>query len=77
MEKILEDRWKTHNPQDRTRIMWDLALVEAYLKPELTEVIETRTPPENTERTIRVYTRIDEVKMTEDFWEVLRGARNR
>lgn len=72
IEKILEERWKVHNPQDQTRIMWDLALVEAYLKPHLAEMQWVTTPPENKQRMIRVYTKIDETRLAEDFWMVLK-----
>jgi len=72
IEKILEDRWKEHNPQDEMRVMWDLALIEAYLHPELSSISTVRTPPENKNRTVRVYTKIDENKLAEDFWETLK-----
>lgn len=76
IEKILEDRWKEHNPQDATRIMWDLALAEAYLNPELAQIKAVKTPPENTHRKVNVYVKIDEKKLAADFWKVLRSAGN-
>jgi len=72
IEKILEERWKVHNPQDQTRVMWDLALIEAYLKPHLATIQLVTTPPENKQRMIKVYTKIDEVTLAEDFWQVLK-----
>lgn len=72
IEKILEDRWKEHNPQDLTRIMWDLALVEAYLVPALAETATASTPPENRQRTVQVYTKIDAPAMAADFWRTLK-----
>jgi purine nucleosidase len=72
IEKILSDRWKQHNPQDNTRVMWDLALVEAYLFPHLTETRSVSTPPENKQRKVNVYTKIDEKALAEDFWTVLK-----
>lgn len=72
IERLLEYRWREQNPQDATRIMWDLALVEAYLKPELAKIKTVRTPPENKRRKIRVYVKIDEKTLTTDFWEVLK-----
>ena len=71
-EKILEDRWKEQNPQDATRVMWDLALVEAYLKPALAQIATVQTPPENTQRTIKAYIKIDEKALADDFWKVLK-----
>lgn len=72
-EKILEDRWREQNPQDKTRVMWDLALVEAYLNPALVQIEKVTTPPENTQRQIRAYTKIDEKALAEDFWKTLKG----
>ncbi len=72
VEKILENRWREQNPQDKTRIMWDLALVEAYLKPELAKIETASTPPENNQREIRVYAKIDEKALADDFWNVLK-----
>ncbi|MBC7746220.1 MAG: nucleoside hydrolase [Flavobacterium sp.] len=71
IEKILEDRWREHNPQDENRIMWDLALVEAYIKPGLCQLKKVRTPPENTQRNIKVFTKINEKALAEDFWKNL------
>ena len=72
IEKILSDRWREHNPQDTMRIMWDLALVEAYLNPHLAKMKVTKTPPENTKRKINVYSKIDVRALTEDFWTNLK-----
>lgn len=71
-EKILEDRWKEQNPQDETRVMWDLALIEAYLNPEFAQIETTKTPPENKQRTIRAYKKIDEKALADDFWKVMK-----
>ncbi len=73
LEQILENRWREHNPQDAKRIMWDLALVEAYLKPLLCRVETAMTPPENKQRQIRVYVKIDDRVLAEDFWKVLKA----
>jgi purine nucleosidase len=73
IEKILADRWREQNPQDARRIMWDLALVEAYLRPELARWTRARTPPENNRRMVKVYTKIDATAMAEDFWKCIKG----
>jgi inosine-uridine nucleoside N-ribohydrolase len=73
IEKILEDRWREQNPQDAKRVMWDLALVEAYLKPQLCRIATATTPPENKQRPVRVYVRIDAPALAADFWQVLRA----
>jgi inosine-uridine nucleoside N-ribohydrolase len=70
-EKILKDRWREQNPQDETRVMWDLALIEAYLNPALAQIKTVKTPPENKQRNIRAYIKIDEKELANDFWKVL------
>ena len=72
-EKILEDRWREQNPQDENRVMWDLALVEAYLKPAFAQLEAATTPPENEQRKIRAYIKIDEKALADDFWKALKG----
>jgi purine nucleosidase len=73
-EKILEDRWREQNPQDATRVMWDLALVEAYLNPILVKLDQSvKAPPENKSRNIKTYIKIDEAAMVDDFWKALKG----
>jgi len=72
VEKILEDRWREQNPQDETRVMWDLALVEAYLNPALSQIKTVKTPPENKQRNIRAYIKIDEKALADDFWVTIK-----
>jgi inosine-uridine nucleoside N-ribohydrolase len=72
VEKILKDRWREQNPQDEMRVMWDLALVEAYLNPGLAKIETVTTPPENTQRPIKVYTSIKEKDIAIDFWKSLK-----
>jgi purine nucleosidase len=72
-EKILEDRWKEQNPQDTTRVMWDLALVEAYLRPRFSTISTAYTPPENKKRKIKVFTFINKEKLYADFWNTLKN----
>jgi inosine-uridine nucleoside N-ribohydrolase len=71
-QKILEDRWREQNPQDETRVMWDLALIEAYLNPALAQIKTVKTPPENKQRKIKAYLKIDEKALADDFWKVLK-----
>ncbi|HAH24845.1 MAG TPA: nucleoside hydrolase [Prolixibacteraceae bacterium] len=73
VEKILKDRWKEQNPQDATRVMWDLALVEAYLNPLGAQTKTVTTPPENKQQKIKAYIKIDEKALADDFWNVLKG----
>lgn len=73
IEKILADRWRIQNPQDKTRVMWDLALVEAYLHPEWSTVASVLTPPENNPRQVKVYVDIDAEAMQKEFWRIIKA----
>ncbi|MCG6187970.1 nucleoside hydrolase [Maribellus maritimus] len=61
-------RWDFVNAGERW-IMWDLALIESIIHPELAKTEMVLTPPENLQRKVEVYTDIDEKKMEADFWE--------
>lgn len=71
VHKFLKDRWQETNPQDRVRILWDLALVEAYLLPQHAAIATIMPPPENVQRPIRTYTRIDVAALADDFWRAM------
>lgn len=73
IEKILASRWREQNPQDEKRVIWDLALVEAYLNPAWVTLKVVRTPPENKQRKVKVYTHIQEQLLADDFWKVLKN----
>ena len=70
-QKILKDRWKEQNPEDEIRVMWDLALIEAYLNPAFAQIRTVKTPSENKQRKIKAYIKIDEKTLADDFWKVL------
>nr|MBI1232472.1 nucleoside hydrolase [Cytophagales bacterium] len=72
LEKILADRWREQNPQDKTRVMWDLALVQAYLRPDLAQILTVNAPPENKKFSVKIFARIDADAMQREFYEVLR-----
>lgn len=72
VEAILKMRWDTHFPNAYNWVMWDLAVVEAYLLPHYCTIKQVITPPENTQKLVKVYTKIDEKAMAEDFWSMLR-----
>ena len=75
VEHLMEDRWRETNPQDQTRILWDLALVQAYLLPDEAEVQEVMTPPENHQHRVKVYTDIDIEAFFQDFWGTMESQR--
>lgn len=64
----LAARWIAHAPESAKWIMWDLALIEAIAKPELAKESKFKTPPENKQREVGVYTSIDARAMEADFW---------
>lgn len=66
----LTQKWKARFAESKTWIMWDLALVEAFLKPELASQELVTTPPENKQRQVWMYNDIDEAKMRDDYWNV-------
>lgn len=72
IEKILVSRWREQNPQDEQRVIWDLALIEAYLNPQLATLKRVNTPPENKQRKVGVYTHIQASLLANDFWMVLK-----
>jgi len=67
LDEILTDRWD-HVNAGESWIMWDLALIEAMIYPDLARHETTQTPPENTPRKIGIYTEIDEESMRQEFW---------
>jgi len=50
-------------------MMGSLALVQAFLNPDLCTQKQLITPPENTQRKIYVYTRIDAERMQKDYFK--------
>ena len=49
--------------------MWDLSIIEAIIHPEWTTKKIFKTPKDNLQRDIQVYTSIDSSMMKKDFWE--------
>lgn len=56
--------------------MWDLALAQAYLRPDLAEVLIVNALPENKKLSVKVFARIDAEAMEREFYEVLRRDPN-
>lgn len=71
MGQYLKQRWETNAAENDERIMWDVAALQAFLKPEQATELMVATPPENTYRIVHVYTDIDEAAMRADYWERL------
>ncbi len=71
LENMMKQRWEETNPQDTLRTLWDLALVQAFLKPGYAAIQQVLTPPENRQRFVKVYSKINVQRMEEDFFQIL------
>lgn len=67
-------RWDDKFPGHPEWIMWDVAIIEAILHPKFATVRELYTPPENTQRKIKVYTKIKTEDMMKDYWKAVEKA---
>ena len=64
------ERWWTKKDIEKKYwIMWDLAIIEALINPEMTNIKQFKTPLDNLDRNILIYTAIDSKKMEDDFWK--------
>jgi len=71
MGAYLQNRWEEHGGDAQQWTMWDVALLQAFLKPEQASEVSVMTPPENTQRLVWMYTDIDEQAMEEAYWQRL------
>ena len=70
--KVLNPLRKSLNEAGTDSVsMASLALVQALLNPELSSEKQVFTPPENNQRKISVYTRIDVERMKKDLWKTM------
>ncbi|WP_406699535.1 SGNH/GDSL hydrolase family protein [Singulisphaera sp. Ch08] len=63
-------RWESHAPNDRNRTLWDIAVFEAVLRPELatlTEVVHDGSK-------LHVWTHVDVKGMQADYWEATKAT---
>lgn len=67
----LTEKWKARFAESRTWIMWDLALVQALLQPTQATSKQVITPPENVQRNVWMYDRIDAEAMKANYWSVV------
>ena len=63
--------WTKEDPEKRSWIMWDVAIIEALAHPELSKTETFLTPKENTQRLINIHTEIEVENMKTDFWQSL------
>ncbi len=67
---LLANIWDDINAAEY-RVMWDLGLTAALIRPELATIEERPAPPENKRKTVGVFVDIDMPEMQKDFWESL------
>lgn len=66
----LVKRWETHCPKDTRRILWDIAVFEAVLRPELA----TQQEIEHEGAKIHVWTAVDLPGMKADYWKATEAS---
>jgi len=66
----LVQRWESHAPNDKQRVLWDIAVFEAILRPELA----TRSEIVQDGNRIGVWTKIDIERMRADYWAATKPA---
>jgi len=63
--------WKVLDLKNDSIPMGSLALMQAILHPEMSSQKQVITPPENVQRKVHVYTRIDAARMKKDLWDAI------
>ena len=72
----LLNRWTNHLDGSRTsRTLWDLALVDAYLRPEVAEMHSIQTSRDSGGRRVHYYRLIDAAEIYEEFFKRLNAYR--
>ncbi len=83
---VLVDRWETfpRTAKSREKVMWDVALIEALLRPELATPVIVGAPIvhsadhveqfPNNPRKLKVFSAIDAQGMSVDFWKAIDSA---
>ena len=67
----MAENWKALEMKNDSIPMGSLALIQALLHPEMSSQKQVITPPENFQRKIHVYTRIDAERMKKDLWKAI------
>lgn len=69
--RFLTDKWKTKFGESQRWTMWDVALIEAMIRPEFAAESEVMTPPENVQRKVWMYHSIRVDDMFRDYWNAI------
>lgn len=72
MGEYLQTKWMERFPENTSWTMWDVALLQAFLHPELAQETTVLTPPENIQRKVFMYTDINFDGMYADYWQALK-----
>jgi inosine-uridine nucleoside N-ribohydrolase len=68
--QYLTRRWQLIVPPGQTRrTMWDVALIQALVHPDMAAEEQVKTPPENTQRKVWMFHTIAVDRMRADFWK--------
>lgn len=67
LSEFIKERCLSMKPADDSIPCGSLALTEAFLNPDMATSKQLITPPENSQRKIYVYTRINALRMKKDF----------
>ena len=65
------ESWKALDLKNDSIPMGSLALMQAILHPEMSSQKQVITPPENVQRKINVFTRLDAERMKKDLWKAI------
>lgn len=77
------NRWQNFIPPcdpDKSKdqwIMWDIAVVEAFINSNMATEIQLLPPDNLSKRKIWVYTKIDEIAMQKDYWNAIKAYRTK
>lgn len=71
MGPYLKQKWIERFSDSDQWVMWDVALVHAFLDPQMAEESTVTTPPENTQRLVWMYSDIDFEAMQNDYWQTM------
>ncbi|MEM9076010.1 MAG: nucleoside hydrolase [Bacteroidota bacterium] len=70
--KFLLKRWDDHLDGSRkSRVLWDLALVSAFIHPEMANTVKLKTSRDSGNREIWFYDSIDAKAIYQDFYKTL------
>lgn len=68
MGTYLRRKWLERFPESEQWTMWDVALIHAFLAPEMATESVVITPPENVQRRLWMYSDLDFAAMQADYW---------